>query len=65
MTEPPLITLSRWETFGASWRTKSIDAESAVVEFCSCHGEAVDELRSSDPELLAYLRRRPDSSSEC
>lgn len=34
------------------------------MELCSCHGEPVDELRSADPELLAYLRRRPDSTSD-
>ncbi|HET7052812.1 MAG TPA: LLM class flavin-dependent oxidoreductase [Solirubrobacterales bacterium] len=62
--ESPLTTLSRWEEFGALWRTKSITAERAVVELCSCHGEPVDELSSTDPELLKYLRRRPDSTCE-
>jgi hypothetical protein len=61
MVEPPLTTLSRWEDFGALWRTRSIGPSSAVVEFCSCHGEAVDELRSDDPELLRYLADRPSS----
>jgi hypothetical protein len=64
MAESPLITLSRWEEFGAIWRTKSITEEEAVVELCSCHGEPVDELRSTEPELLTYLRSRPDSTCE-
>lgn len=64
MTEPPLITLSRWESYGAIWRAKSITPDEAIVELCSCHGEPVDELRSADPELLTYLLGRPDSTCE-
>jgi hypothetical protein len=39
----------------------SLGPGGAVVELCSCHGEAVDELRSDDPELLRYLAERPNS----
>lgn len=63
MTEHPLITLERWEQSGAPWRTKSIENGLATVELCSCHGEAVDELRSSDPQLLNYLADRRTSES--
>ena len=41
-----------------------IDLTGAVVELCTCHGEPVDELRSNDPALLAYLARRPRSDPE-
>lgn len=61
MTEPPLNMLARWEDYGALWRVKSFNSEEAVVELCSCHGEPVDQLESSDPELLHYLARRPSS----
>jgi hypothetical protein len=61
MAEPPLLTLARWEDHGALWRTRSMEGEEAVVELLTCHGEAVDELRSSDPALLRYLADRPTS----
>lgn len=61
MSEPTLITLARWEDYGATWRTKSIDGGEAIIELRTCHGEAVDELRSDEPELLRYLADRPNS----
>lgn len=61
MAEPPLRTLARWEDSGALWRTRSLTADGAVVELCSCHGEPVDELRSADPDLLRYLAARRSS----
>jgi hypothetical protein len=59
--EPPLVTLERWEDAGAAWRVASRTDSEAVVELLTCHGEPVDVLRSDDPELLAYLERRPSS----
>jgi hypothetical protein len=61
MAEPPLQTLERWEDSGALWRTRSLGACEAVVELCTCHGEAVEELRSGDPDLLRYLATRRSS----
>ena len=61
MAESALETLTRWERHGALWRTRSLDDRIAVVELCTCHGEAVDEVRSADPELLRYLAERPSS----
>lgn len=57
----PLDTLTKWEESGAIWRTKSLTKEDAVVDLCACTGEPVDQLRSSDPALLAYLEHRPRS----
>jgi hypothetical protein len=31
------------------------------VELLTCYGEPVDELRSSDPELLRFLAEKPAS----
>ena len=59
--EPPLRVLERWEQAGAVWRTRSLSADEAVVDLCACTGEKVDELRSSDPELLRHLAVRPRS----
>ena len=64
MPEPPLLTLQRWEEYGAIWRTRSIADGEAVVALCACHGELIDQLRSRDPELLAYLAKRLSSDCE-
>ncbi len=61
MPESPFATLMRWEEAGAHWRVLHLAADEAVVELLSCLGEPVDQLRSADPALLAYLARRPAS----
>jgi formiminotetrahydrofolate cyclodeaminase len=57
VAEDAIATLRRWEAHGATWRVKSIVRGEAVVELCTCYGDPVDELRSSDPAVLAYLER--------
>jgi hypothetical protein len=59
--ESPIQILERWEAHGATWHVLILTGELAVVELCTCYGEAVDELRSSDPELIRFVteRRRP------
>ncbi len=61
LPEPPLQVLARWEEAGAVWRTRRLTDAEAVVDLCACTGEKVDELRSSDPELLRHLAVRPRS----
>ena len=53
--EAPLAILQRWEAHGATWRTVTLTEKLAVVELCTCYGTPVDQLRSSDPELLRFL----------
>jgi hypothetical protein len=53
--------LERWELFGAGWRVLALTDERAVVELRTCHGEPVDRLVSSEPELLELVRRRRSS----
>jgi hypothetical protein len=48
--------LERWTRFGAQWHPLELSSDGAVVELCSCTGERVDVLRSSDPAVIAYLR---------
>ena len=60
-SESPIDTLTRWEDHGAIWRAVSLTESEAVVELCTCSGEAVDQLRSDDPALLRYLAQRPHS----
>ena len=60
--ESPIAILERWEAHGATWRVLMLTDELALVELCTCHGTPVDELRSSDPELIRFLagqQRRP------
>lgn len=61
MSESPLVTLARWEAAGAHWRVQRMTSGEADVQLLSCLGEAVDRLRSSDPELLNYLTGRASS----
>lgn len=63
--ETPRQALARWEDAGAGWRLSHFTGTGdAVVELLTCYGEPVDTLSSPDPEFLAYLRRRPTSSSD-
>jgi len=61
MSELPIVTLRRWEDQGAVWRAVRVTDTEAVVELCTCTGELVERLRSSDPELLRYLHARTRS----
>ena len=58
-----LTVLRDWEDAGAAWRVATLTPERAVVMLCACTGEPVDRLESSDPELIAYLRKRAASDS--
>lgn len=64
MTESAIDTLKRWETHGAVWRLCWRTDDEAVVDLLSCTGELMDQLRSKDPELLAYVDRRPSSEHD-
>jgi hypothetical protein len=64
MTETPLDVLARWEDHGALWRVQTLTPTEAVVDLCACTGERMEVLRSGDPELLAYLARRPTSEAD-
>ncbi len=63
MTEPPIQILERWEELGAVWRIRHLSDGAAVVDLCTCHGEPVDRIESSDRELIAYLRRTERSTA--
>jgi hypothetical protein len=55
----PSITvedLERWTDNGAQWRPLEVSDERAVVELCTCYGEAVDVVQSEAPELIEYVR---------
>ncbi len=55
----PVATLQRWEDFGGTWRVVRRDGPQVVVALCRCDGgEQVDELRSANPALRAWLALR-------
>lgn len=56
--DSPVATLERWEAHGATWRVVILTERLAVVELCTCHGEVVDTLRSSDPAFVRSLTER-------
>jgi hypothetical protein len=58
MGESPVDVLRRWEDGGAEWRVVHLSDEHALVDLCTCTGEPVDQLASSDPELIRFLRER-------
>jgi fatty-acyl-CoA synthase len=53
--QSPLDTLRQWELNGGTWRVVERSGTGAVVDLCTCTGEPMERLSSSDPALLAYL----------
>jgi hypothetical protein len=51
-----LAVLARWVEHGGALRLRALGDAEATVELCTCYGDAVDELTSSDPVLLTLLR---------
>jgi hypothetical protein len=58
MSDSPVETLERWERCGGTWRPRSRSADAVELDLCTCHGEAVDRLRSTDPAFLEHLEER-------
>jgi hypothetical protein len=58
MSESPGDVLERWERSGGTWRMRSLSADRAEIDLCSCAGETTDVLRSSDAGFLALLDAR-------
>lgn len=62
MEEPPIEVLERWEDHGATWRVRHLSDELAILDLCTCDGDPVERLESSDRELIEHVRRatRPE-----
>jgi hypothetical protein len=58
MTESPVEIVTRWEDHGAQWRPVHVSDERVVIDLCTCTGEPVERLESSDPELIRLARDR-------
>jgi hypothetical protein len=51
--------LERWRDHGATWRVRDLSDGQVEVELCSCAGEPVDQFRSDDSAVIAFLRAEP------
>jgi hypothetical protein len=58
MADDRVEILTRWEDNGAEWRVESLTDDRAVVMLCTCTGEPMERLESSDDTLLRFLRDR-------
>jgi|GEM_PF-2502804 len=62
MPRPATVAeLEDWERSGAQWRAAEIRHGRAIVDLCSCTGELMDRVESSDPEFIEYVRSRRES----
>jgi hypothetical protein len=50
--------LKQWEEHGAMWRAVEVVEDHAVVDLCTCFGEPVDRLETSDAQVVDYVRSR-------
>ncbi|HUJ34524.1 MAG TPA: hypothetical protein VLW51_04895 [Solirubrobacteraceae bacterium] len=55
--------LEHWELNGAIWRPLEVSGARAVVELCSCSGERMDVVEGDAPDLIEFVRARPDGAS--
>jgi hypothetical protein len=62
--ESPVEILERWEDHGAQWRVVALGDEHVSIDLCTCYGEPVDRIDSSDPALLEWLRDRRTRDGE-
>jgi hypothetical protein len=54
---PGTVTeLEDWEQGGAVWQPVEIALKHAVVDLCSCSGEPMDRVESTDPEFIEFVR---------
>jgi hypothetical protein len=54
-----IAELEDWELSGATWHPVELSKDRAVVELCTCYGEAVDVVESGDPEFIEFVRTHP------
>jgi hypothetical protein len=56
--------LEDWELHGAIWRPLEVTDARAVVELCSCSGEPMDVVEGDAPELIEFVRARPEATAD-
>jgi hypothetical protein len=61
MAERPIDVVRRWEDGGAEWRVVLLADDRVEIELCTCTGEPVERLMSSDRDLIELAREREPS----
>ncbi len=56
--------LERWRDHGATYRVLELCDDHVVIELCTCFGEPIERVESTDPTLIAYLRDEAADRSE-
>jgi hypothetical protein len=54
--EDPVTTLERWRDSGGDYRVVHLSGDAAVVDLCTCDGQPMERLESSDRRLIERLR---------
>ena len=50
--------LERWEDNGAMWRPFEVTDTHAVIDLCSCTGEAMERVQSDAEDVIELARGR-------
>ena len=58
MSEPPVDVVTRWEEHGAQWRVVALSDDHVSLDLCTCYGEPVERLDSSDRDLVEFVAAR-------
>jgi len=56
--EDAIATIERWTDSGADYRIVHLSDDTAIVDLCTCDGEPMERLESSDPRLIELLKRQ-------
>jgi hypothetical protein len=59
--QAPSVTiedLERWEDNGAIWRPFEVTDTRAVIDLCSCTGEAMERVQSDAEDVIEAARAR-------
>jgi uncharacterized protein YfaP (DUF2135 family) len=59
--QAPSVTiedLERWEDNGAMWRPFEVTDGHAVIDLCSCTGEAMERVQSDAEDVIELARAR-------
>ncbi len=59
--QAPSVTiedLERWEANGAMWRPFEVTDRHALIDLCSCTGEAMERVQSDAEDVIELARAR-------
>lgn len=48
--------IQNWVLSGGKWRLADVSGERAVVNLCTCTGELMERLETSEPAVIESLR---------